>query len=68
MSSSGIAVFLLSVVLGNIKNSGSFSSEEQTLALQLRVCGCESLVIDGKDRALVYLMQSCPRLDIPLSI
>lgn len=34
------------------------------LALQLGACGVESLDIDGKDRASVYL--NCPKLDSPL--
>ena len=38
MSSSGVFLFLLSAVLWNNKNSGSFSSEEQMLALQMGAC------------------------------
>lgn len=34
------------------------------LALQLGACGVESLDIDGKDRASIYL--NCPKLDSPL--
>lgn len=36
MSSSGVVLCQLIVVLWNNKNSGSFSSQEQMLALQLR--------------------------------
>lgn len=48
MSSSGVVLFPLSVVLRNNKKSGSFRlEEEQMLALQLGcVGGAESLDID----------------------